>query len=249
MKKFIFLLMCFFCCFNSPLKANEDLIDILNFAVECKDIKLVKEVIESLLKMESNSKNLLDALAKYSEQGNINFALHNAIKDKNLLASVILVNHTKDLNTRKGTEYCNCVSTGQRDQKNPIELAFEADMIGIIPYLLMKNANPYGLRKVTFVYEEEENIDYLNEFRYVAKNHPTTKKVVVETHNFSRNIIADIIIHNRFDVIELLEKTAIDWNKPCCMIWGKNYTPLQFSLATRRYEIAQLLIDYGVRIE
>ena len=90
MKKFIFMLMCFFGCLNSSLRANEDLLNLFHIAVENGDVKLVTEVIDALLKDKNSSKNLLDALAKYNEQGRVDFALHNAIQDKNLLASVIL---------------------------------------------------------------------------------------------------------------------------------------------------------------
>lgn len=41
----------------------------------------------------------------------------------------------------------------------------------------------------------------------------------------------------------------MDWNKACCTITGKNFTPLKFALAIQRYEIAQFFIDHGARIE
>jgi len=243
--------MCFFCFLNSPLKANDDLIKLFHLAVESGDTKLINEVIEALLKMENNSKNLLDALAKYSENGKIDFALHNAIKDKNILASVILAYHSKDVNTRKAKETCNCVPVNiHRDAKTPIELAFESDMIELIPYLLMKNANHYLMRDVAFLYEGEENLDYLIYlFPLVKKTCRTTNKVGYETSGFQRNLISDSIINNRLDVIETLNKAKTDWNRICCKAMGSFYTPLQLSLAIKRYDIAQFLIDHGVRIE
>lgn len=250
MKKFIFLLMCFFSCLNSPLIANQDLLDLFHLAVENGDVKLLKEVIEALLKEVNNNQNLLDALAKYNEKGKIEFALHNAIKDKNLLASVILTHHSKDLNTTKGKEYCNNKSYS-RDAKTPLELALEAEMIGLIPYLLMKNATPYRMRLISFVYEDEENTDFLKTLIYMQKiTCTTTKKIFYATSSdFKRNLIGDAIVKNRLDVIKILEKSKTDWNKICCVVGNYTYTPLEFSLATKRYDIAQFLLDHGAIIE
>jgi len=49
-------------------------------------------------------------------------------------------------------------------------------MIEIIPYLLMKNADPYPINDVSFLYEEEENPEYLQELNYKVE-----KKVCVKT--------------------------------------------------------------------
>lgn len=253
MKKYILTIMCLLGCLSNPLSADDDLIQLFHLAVENRDVKLVKEVVEALLKLDNNNKNLLDALAKYSEKGKIDFALHNAIKDKNLLASVVLAHHSKNVNTRKDQEFFTCV--GARDAKTPIELSLEADLIGLIPYLLMKNANPYLMRTITYVYEdEEENLDYLVELGFTGKKQICAKTQQVFFHiptyyNFQRNLISDAIVYDRLDVIEILEKTKIDWNKHCMLYGNINFTPLQLSLAAKRYEIAQFLIDHGARIE
>lgn len=250
MNKIILSLMCAFFCINSPLKANEDLLQLFHLAVEHGDVKLIKEVIDALIKDEANSKNLLDALAKYSEKGKMDFALHNAIKDKNLLSSVILTHHSKDVNTSRGKETCNGAHN-IRDSKTPIELAFEADMIELIPYLLMKNANPYRMRSVAYVYEDEENTDYLKELGVIPtkKTCMTTKKAFFDIQGAQRTLIGDAIVNDRLDVIKILGNSKIDWNKHCFMWWSTSYTPLQFSIAIKRYDIAQFLIDHGARIE
>jgi len=53
------------------------------------------------LSLDCDIIHLLDALTLYSEKGRVDFALHNAIKDKNLIASVVLTNYAKDVNTKK----------------------------------------------------------------------------------------------------------------------------------------------------
>lgn len=260
MKKFIFLLMCFFGCLSSPLSANEDLLKLFHLAVENGDVKLVTEVIDALLKDKNNSKNLLDALALYSEKGRIDFALHKAIKDKNLLASVILVRHTKDLNIREESEIM-WQTSGQgyagsgREGRNPIELALEVNMIEIIPYFLMKKADPYLMRSVNFFHEGEENLNYLKDLGYEVQKRTCVKSrkeylAVMAPGSFSRTLIAEVIVKNRIDIIEILQKMfPVDWNKKCCTAVGRDYTPLQLALTIKRYEIAQFLIDHGARIE
>jgi ankyrin repeat protein len=255
--------MCFFCCINSPLKANDDLLNLFHLAVENGDFKLVTEVIDALLKDKKNSNNLLDALVKYSENGKIDFALHNAINDRNLLASVILAHHAKNINTRKhGSDYVWIAqnSAVSRPSKTPIELSLEFDMIEMISYLLIKGADVYSLNdNVGFLNDYEENINYLTKFGCKAE-----KKVCVKSgksfflfpkeNSFSfiykRNFIGDAIAKNRIDVIEVLQKMSkVNWNTVCCTIRYTNYTPLQFALAIERYEIDQFLIDHGARIE
>lgn len=268
MKSFIFLLVCSFSCFNPLLVANEtdDLLQLFHLAVENKNLDLVKDVTEALLKSENSSKYLLEALAKYSEQGKVDFALHNAIKDKNLLASVILAYYSKDLNTRKpGGEVIWTSIQGKnkggisRLNKIPLELALESNMIEIVPYLLMKGANPNIFSDIRFLYEGEEDHNYMREFGYEVKNtvgmdpkinilifFDSNRRCAV---NYKRTFIGEAIAKNRIDIIEILQKTAVkDWNKVCCTIEGIDYTPLQFSLAIHRYEIAQFLIDHGAKI-
>ena len=250
--------MSLFVCCTHTLQANDDLLKLFHLAVEHKDLKLMHEILEALLHSENSNKDLLDALAKYSEKGKIDFALHNAIKDNNLLSSVVLVPHTKNINSRKiehETVWITLNSGNFRPQKTPIELSLEANMIGLIPYLLMKNADPYQMRKINFFYEGEENLDYLQEFdcKIEKKICAKSKKVFFHINspiNMSRSLRGDVIAKNRLDVVEILQKSGkIDWNKACCTIIGVNYTPLQFALVIKRYEIAQFLIDHGVRIE
>lgn len=67
---------------------------------------------------------------------------------------------------------------------------------------------------------------------------------------FFRTFIGEIICKNRIDLIEILQKMfSVDWNKKYCTAVGKDFTPLQFALTIKRYEIAQFLIDHGARIE
>ena len=260
MKKLVFLLMCLFCCVNSPLKANEDLLNLFHLAVENGDVKLVTEVIDALLKDKNNNKHLLDALARYSEKGKIDFALHKAIKDKNLLASVILVQYTKDLNARQENEVMWQTSgmgfAGySRLARTPIELALGCDMVEIIPYLLMKKADPYLIRPVSFFLPEEENLDYMLDLGYKIEKKTCVKSkqeylAVAAPGGFSRTLIGEIIAKNRIDIIEMLQKMfLVDWNKKCCKAIGVEFTPLQFALTIKRYEIAQFLLDHGARIE
>jgi len=257
MRKFILFLMCFFGCLNSPLSANDDLLRLFHLAVENGDLKLVTEVIDALLKDKNNSKNLLDALAKYSDKGKIDFALHKAIKDKNLLASVILIQHTKDLNARQENDNVWLSANGGtwRSGRIPLEISLEVNMIEIIPYLLMKNANPYLMRTVNFFYEEEENLDYMAKLGYGVEKRTCAKSkkafsLLKAPAGFLRTFIGEVIAKNRIDIIEILQQMSlVDWNKKCCTTNGRDFTPLQFALTIERYEIAQFLIDHGARIE
>ncbi|MCE5315984.1 MAG: hypothetical protein LLG04_01295 [Parachlamydia sp.] len=256
MRKIIICLFCLFGTLAVPMHANEDLIRLLHLAVENKDLTLVREVIEALLVSENNSKNLLDAISKYNEKGKIDFALHRAIKNKDLLSSVVLAHHAKDVNTRYNDGMAGGARVG-RDGKTPIELALDVDMIEIIPYLLqIKNANPYLMRKITYIYEDEDQINYLKDldltdFHVTRKICTRTKKPFFDfTFPFTRTFIGDAIAKNRLDFIEVLQKAKFDWNK-ICVTGGSigTFTPLQYALFLKRYEIAQFLINHGARIE
>lgn len=254
--------MCCFCCLSFSLKANDDLLKLFHIAVENGDVALVKEVIEALLKDNNSSENLLNALAKYNDNGKVDFALHNAIKDKNLLASVILAHHAKNINTRRSdreTVWLAQNSAVQRPSKSPVELALEFDMIELISYLVMKGADPYPLNDVGFLHIYEENPDYLLKFscnaekiKCVKTGEEFFKFPIVNSIQFiyKRNFIGDAISKNRLDVLEVVQKMSkVDWNKVCARIGYFEYTPLQFALAIERYDIAQFLIDHGARIE
>lgn len=262
MKRFVISLMCCFCFISSTVQANDDLLQLFHLAVENGDVGLVKEVIEALLKDKNNSQSLLEALSKYNDNGKVDFALHNAIRDQNLLASVILAHHSKNINTKRASGDIVWIAQNsaiQRPGKTPIELSLEFDMIEMVSYLLMKGADLYTLNDVGFVYDYEENPDYLTTFGCEVQ-----KLTCVKTGNsffrfpiskslqfrYRRNFIGDAISKNRLDVIELLQKMGkVDWNKICCHIQYTDYTPLQFALAIERYEIAQFLVDHGARIE
>ena len=259
MKKIVFLLICFLNCLNSHLSANDDLLRLFHLAVENGDVKLVADVIEALLKEKSSNTHLLEAIAKYGVKGRIDFSLHKAIKDKNLISSVILTRHTKDLDARQegeilwrssGMGYAGSSSAG----KTPLELALESDMIEMIPYLLMKGASPYTTRNIDFFYEGEENLEFLEKL-----GNKTTKKICAKSRKeylrlsvsrIVRTFIGELICKNRIDIIEMLQKMfTIDWNKTCCTSIGMDFSPLQLALTIERYEIAQFLIDHGARID
>lgn len=109
------------------------------------------------------------------------------------------------------------------------------------------------MRNVYFIVEGEENIDYFNALVGRSPRWETcteTDKTVYLTPGLNRTLIGDAIVGNRLDVIEILDKSKIDWNKPCLYlpIIG-SLRPLQLSLAIERYEIAQFLIDHGAKIE
>ena len=172
MKILLLFLICYMWCLRVPLKvyceqSNDELIELFYFAAERGDSKLINDVIQAILEQENSNEILLDTLAKYNEKGKIDFALHNAIKDKNTLASIILAYYAKDVNTKKEKESLSYMSNAAcyhreyvyRDSKTPIELTLEADIKGLITYLLMKKANPYHLREVSFVSGDEEEDD------------------------------------------------------------------------------------------
>ena len=96
------------------------------------------------------------------------------------------------------------------DRKAPIELALEVNMIGIIPYLLMKKADPYSLISIRFNYEDEENLDYMLDLgfnspkKYVCVK--SKKPFVCYEGEISRTIIGEAIAKNRLDVLKVLQK-------------------------------------------
>jgi hypothetical protein len=244
---------------------TEDLLQLLHLSVEYGDIKKVNAAIaiEAILNVEDSKKNLFDALAKYSEQGKIDFALHNAIADKNVLASLMLVQHTKNINARNGYEcaWTSLSSAVCHFNKTPLEISLAKDMKEIIFYLLTKNADPYLMRELKFIFEGEENLNY---FEHLGK--PLHKTICAKTKRgfflvnsnlpMTRSFIGDVIVKNRLDIIEMLQQIyPIDWRKVCCTIKYNSttppvsYTPLQFSLLIKRYDIAQYLINLDVKIE
>lgn len=123
----------------------------------------------------------------------------------------------------------------------------------------MKGAEPYSYRYIGFLYEDEEDTDYLRNFDVksaLRKEITESDRIIFLTcdFNFARTFIGEVIAKNRLDVIEMLQKKSVDWNRICCTISDRSlqvisYTPLQFSLLAKRYEIAQFLIDHGARIE
>jgi len=233
-------------------ETTQELINLFHVAVEKKDMKYADEIIEIIVK--NNSNYLLDALSLYNELGRLDFALHNAIKDKNLFSSIILAHYKKDINTKRdGHEvvWLALASGCPRPYKTPIELALEVNMVELIPYLLMKNANLYNMRSIGFLLEGEENLDYLKELDYKSERRVCVKtKKVFFPVSMNRTFIGDLIARNRLDIIEILQKTSIiDWNKACCNAMNIYFSPLQFALVIKRFEIAQFLIDHGAKIE
>jgi uncharacterized pyridoxamine 5'-phosphate oxidase family protein len=240
---------------------TEDLLQLLHLSIEYGDIKKVNAVvaIEAILNVEDSKKNFFDALAKYNEQGKIDFALHNAIEDKNILASLMLVQHTKNINARNGYEHAwiSLNSSVSHFNKTPLELSLAKDMKEIIFYLLTKNADPYLMREIKFLFEGKDNLDY---FDHLVKK--PNKTICAKTKRgfflvnppITISFIGDVIAKNRLDIIEMLQQIyPIDWRKVCCTVKYHNstssYTPLQFSLLFKRYDIAQYLINMGVKIE
>ncbi len=253
------------CCVSAPLKSysetpNDEFIELFCLASEVGDIKLINDVVQAIVEQENSNEILLDALTKYSEKGKIDFALHNAIKDKNIVASIFLAHHSKDINTRKpGSELVwtkqsvTSKSGVSRPSKSPIELALESDIVGLIPYFLTIDANPYVMNTLGFLYEGEEDSGYMEELGY-----PGEVKVGIENKervivfpmvNIKRTLIGTAICKNRLDVIKILHKMSVDLNRPCFSLNGEDFTPLQFSLVANRYDIAQFLINHGAKIE
>ena len=144
-------------------------------------------------------------------------------------------------------------SGNSRLSKMPIEIALEVDMIAIIPYLLMKGANAYIMKQVNFFYEGEEDLNYLSVWGCESERQICVKSkraFYTDPLQMRRTFIGELIAKNRLDVIEILHKMGkADWIRVCCCVMGVDYTPLQFALAIKRYEIAQFLIDHGAKIE
>lgn len=234
---------------------NTDLIELLNHASETSDIKIINDVINAILEKECNSSNILNALSDYSENGKVDFALHNAIKDKNITSSLILAYYSKDVNTKKVDEKV-CWTTNYfyfRESKSPLELSLAHNIKGLIPYLLIiKKADPYKMRDNAFIIDGEEPTDYCTTFFGHKLQEITcinSKRKFYHSPKYKRSFIGDAIVWNQLGVLAMLKQAKVDLNRICAEGFGKSYTPLQFSLATGRYEIAQFLIDSGVKIE
>lgn len=261
--RLLLFFICFACFVASPLKSycenvDKELVELFYLASEVGDVKLVNDVVQAIARQGND--NLLDALAKYSEKGKIDFALHNAIKDKNVIASILLAHHAKDVNTRKlvsevvWTNQSGASKSGvSRPSKSPIELALDSDLIGLIPYFLGKKADIYVMNNLGFLYEGEEDPAYMEELGYPRQTRVGIENkervIVFPMADFKRTLMGAAICKNRLDVIKMFQKISVDLNKTCCSLNGQDFTPLQFSLAIKRYEIAQFLIDHGARIE
>lgn len=258
MNKSILVVIYFFCFLHSSAKANEDLIQLLSLAVEIEDANLIKDSINAVLESENYNTILFDSLRKYSVGGSLQFVLHRAVYDKNILASIVLANHSKNVNTLYEHEsaWIQTNSGISNQPKIPIEIALESNLKEIIPFLLRKGADLYRFREVNFIWDEKENLDYITELGFTAE-----KKVCVKSKRafypisplrMSRTFIGDAIVQNRLDILQLLYKLhPIDFNRPCCKLMSTNriLTPLQFSLAIKRYDISMFLIDLEVSVE
>lgn len=261
-------LMIFFPMFMSPSSliassvSNEELMVLLQFAVENNDDDFLKDVITSLLDTNRpGSYQILSAISKYNNAGKLDFAVHNAIKANDLVAAFILAFNCKNVNKSTENEVVWVTSNGNsksgcnRDGKNLLELAFWHGMDPIMPYLIKRGADIYHMRLVGFTYEDEEDLSFVKSIfpdaAILKFNCLTTKKALTaSSYRFRRNLIGDAIAMNRLDVIEMLGKNVVDWNQPCLRFDnGAAYSPLQYSLVMNRDDIALYLIMHGVSIE
>jgi|GEM_PF-4999841 len=263
MKKIVYFLATVLTCLNSHLTGDENLINQVNSAVEIKDVTLILDSIDAILDVEGNAQNLINLLVQYADNGKSDFSLYNAIEDNNFLASLILTHYSKDVNKRKdGYEsvYESKNPSAFRWYKAPLELALDKDMVGLIPYLLTHNANPYAMRGVSFLYQDEENLLYLEDIGVKHEKKVCSKSlkeyfstyyydsIIGRTRCMERTFIGDVIAKDRLDVLEIVDGTIqIDWDKTCCKTQMGKFTPLQFALISKRYEIAAFIIDHGAR--
>jgi hypothetical protein len=96
-------------------------------------------------------------------------------------------------------------------------------MIELIPYLLIKKADPYLIKELKFIYEGEENPEYLTKIGCATQRYECAKTnipffEIQSPIKCERTFIGDAISKNRLDVLEILDKfspTKIDWNKFC----------------------------------
>lgn len=261
-------LMIFFSVFMPPSAliassvSNEELMVLLQFAVENNDEDFLKDVITSLLDANRpGGCQILSAISKYNNAGKLDFAVHNAIEANDLAAAFILAFHCKDINKSTENEVVWTTSNGKsksgcnRDGKNLLELAFWHGMDPIMPYLIKRGADIYHMRMVGFAYEDEEDLSFVKNIfpdaAILKFNCLTTKKALTaSSYRFRRNLIGDAIAMNRLDIIEMLVKNIVDWNRPCLQFDnGAAYSPLHYSLVMNRDDIALYLITHGVYIE
>ncbi len=240
---------------------NEALVVLLEFAVENDDTELLKEVVTALVDAKRDgSFYIIEAISKYNSAGKLDLSLHNAILAKDLSSSVILAYYSNDFTKRleKEVVWTQRNGTGKsgsnRDGKNPVELALWADMKSLISFLISRGADIYQMRGIGFVFDEEEQLDFIKEVypdAIIAKKTclTTGRPITATSHNFHRNLIGDAIARNQLDVIELLGKKTVDWNIPCFKFYkGTAYTPIQYALLLKRNDIAQYLITHGAAI-
>lgn len=255
MKKFyVFLVILIFMIFNIQIvyaeKQNNDFLDIFSYAAETCDQVLIKEVLKAIMEQENSNEIVLISLAKYSEKGKIEYALHNAIKSRDLVSSIYLSYYSKNIKASIPVE--KIVENGlSREGKNPIELAVEFDLKSLVPYLIMKGADPYRFRKVQFLCESEEDTSYFDIFFNapgLIVDKKTQKKFYI-FNDYKRTLVADVILMNRLDILKMLSKMKVDLNKVCLLSYDFSLKPLNLALAARKYEIAQFLLDQGVNIE
>lgn len=263
-------LLCISFCFTQRIYSNpvsnNDLIELLQFAIESNDEKLLKDIVNSFLDTKrKEGYELLSAISKYNNAGKLDFAVHNAIMANDLVPAFILAYYSKDIGSRLGQEviWTNTNGSGKsgvsREGKNPIELAFWKNMDLLIPFLINRGADFYQMRSVGFVFEEEEDLSFVREIfsnaLVVKKSCMETKRGVVSvSHTFKRNLIGDAIAKNRINIIEMLGKKTVNWNKPCLSFqisqnYEKKYTPLQYALLMKREDIVLYLITHGAFIE
>lgn len=271
MKNFclVFLLMISFCFtqeIHSSSVSNNELIELLQFAVENGDENLLKDIVNAFLDTKKEEGyELLSAISKYNNAGKLDFAVHNAIIAHDLVPAFILAYYSKNIGTRLEAEviWTNINGSGKsgcsREGKNPLELAFWNDMKPLIPFLISRGADIYQMRNIGFVFDGEEDLDFIREIfpnvLIMKKSCLTTKRGIVATsHAFKRNLIGDAIAKNRIDVIEMLGEKTVDWNRPCLSFkisqnHEEAYTPLQYALLMKREDIVLYLITHGAFIK
>jgi hypothetical protein len=239
-------------CYSS----YKELIEFFCWASEVGSVRLINDAVEAIVRHENSDKILLESLIKYCENGKADFALHKAIKDKNIIASILLAHNSADVNKRKlGCETVKIDANRGvgRPFKTPIELALDSDVVYLIPGLLIKKARPHEMTEVGFFYEGEEDLGYVEELGQTMQKFEGVenkeKVFVFVGGEFKRSLIGAAICKNRLDVVEMLYRMSVDLNNLCCISRGRGFKPLQLALAINRYDIAQFLVCHGAAIE
>lgn len=268
MNKYFYILLFSLICFKSNIAfaksfSDAELIKLVQFATENNDMELLKDSINALMEGRREQETV-SVLTKYSEAGKLDYALHNAIKSGDLSAAFILGYYSKNLNKRTDWEVVWTNISGKnksgnsREGKNPLELALWNGMDSLIPFLISRGSDIYQMRSFSFVFENEENLEFINEIfpdaivrRQLCAE---TKKPIIATGNtVQRSFIGDLIALNRLDLIEIIGKKPVNWNAPCLQFKEHHnlitYTPLQYALLLKRNDLTLYFLTYGATID